>query len=48
MNVNLHLHNGGDQNNDAISERPICEELGIELTYNYCDQSVLVLISKRP
>jgi D-beta-D-heptose 7-phosphate kinase/D-beta-D-heptose 1-phosphate adenosyltransferase len=23
--------NGGDQNNDTIPERPICEELGIEL-----------------
>ncbi len=23
--------NGGDQNNDTIAERPICEELGIEL-----------------
>ena len=23
--------NGGDQNNDTISERPICEELGIDL-----------------
>ena len=23
--------NGGDQNNDIIPERPICEELGIEL-----------------
>jgi len=23
--------NGGDQNNDTIPERPICQELGIEL-----------------
>ena len=23
--------NGGDQNNDTIPERPICEELGVEL-----------------
>jgi hypothetical protein len=23
--------NGGDQNNDTIPERPICEELGIKL-----------------
>ena len=27
----LAFANGGDQNNDTISERPICEELGIEL-----------------
>ena len=23
--------NGGDQNNDTIQERPICQELGIDL-----------------
>ena len=28
---NLSFANGGDQNNDTIPERPICEELGIEL-----------------
>ncbi len=28
---NLAFANGGDQNNDTIPERPICEELGIEL-----------------
>ena len=27
----LAFANGGDQNNDTISESPICEELGIEL-----------------
>ena len=27
----LAFANGGDQNNDIIPERPICEELGIEL-----------------
>ena len=27
----LAFANGGDQNNDTIPERPICEELGIEL-----------------
>lgn len=27
----LAFANGGDQNNDTISERPICEALGIEL-----------------
>ncbi len=27
----LSFANGGDQNNDTIPERPICEELGIEL-----------------
>ncbi len=27
----LGFANGGDQNNDTIPERPICEELGIEL-----------------
>jgi len=28
---NLAFANGGDQNNDTIPERPICQELGIEL-----------------
>ena len=28
---NLAFANGGDQNNDTIPERTICEELGIEL-----------------
>ena len=28
---NLAFANGGDQNNDTIPERPICNELGIEL-----------------
>ena len=27
----LSFANGGDQNNDTIPERPICEELGVEL-----------------
>lgn len=27
----LAFANGGDQNNDIIPERPICEELGVEL-----------------
>ena len=27
----LAFANGGDQNNDTIPEKPICEELGIEL-----------------
>jgi cytidyltransferase-like protein len=27
----LAFANGGDQNNDTIHERPICEELGIDL-----------------
>ena len=27
----LAFANGGDQNNDTIPERPICEEMGIEL-----------------
>ena len=27
----LAFANGGDQNNDTIPERPVCEELGIEL-----------------
>jgi len=27
----LAFANGGDQNNDTIPERPICEELGLEL-----------------
>ena len=27
----LAFANGGDQNNDTIPERPICEELGVEL-----------------
>ena len=27
----LSFANGGDQNNDTIPERPICEELGLEL-----------------
>jgi hypothetical protein len=27
----LAFANGGDQNNDTIPERPICEKLGIEL-----------------
>ena len=26
-----HFVNGGDQNNDTIPERPVCESLGIEL-----------------
>lgn len=29
--LNLAFANGGDQNNDTIPERPICEGLGIEL-----------------
>ena len=27
----LAFANGGDQNNDTIPEKPICEDLGIEL-----------------
>ena len=27
----LAFANGGDQNNDTIPERPVCEELGVEL-----------------
>ena len=27
----LSFANGGDQNNDTIPERPICEKLGVEL-----------------
>ena len=30
-NDNLYFANGGDQNNDIIPEREICNELGIEL-----------------
>jgi cytidyltransferase-like protein len=30
-NYKLSFANGGDQNNDTIPERPICEELGIKL-----------------
>ena len=30
-NYDLSFANGGDQNNDTIPERPICEELGIRL-----------------
>jgi hypothetical protein len=28
---NIAFANGGDQNNDTIPEKPICEELGINL-----------------
>jgi cytidyltransferase-like protein len=28
---NIAFANGGDQNNDSIPEKPICEELGVEL-----------------
>ena len=28
---NIVFANGGDQNNDSIPEKPICEELGVEL-----------------
>ncbi len=31
VDFDLAFANGGDQNNDTIPERPICEELGIEL-----------------
>ena len=31
LNDNLYFANGGDQNNDIIPEREICEELGIGL-----------------
>lgn len=31
IDYDLAFANGGDQNNDTIPERPICEELGIEL-----------------
>lgn len=30
----LYFANGGDQNNDSIPERPVCEELGIGLIDN--------------
>ena len=30
-NVELLFANGGDQNNDTIPEKPICDELGIKL-----------------
>mgnify|MGYP001581662338 CR=1 FL=1 len=33
-NVSLAFANGGDQNNDTIPERAVCEELGIELIDN--------------
>lgn len=31
LEATLAFANGGDQNNDTIPERPVCEELGIEL-----------------
>ncbi len=31
VETTLAFANGGDQNNDTIPERPVCEELGIEL-----------------
>lgn len=30
-NYDLVFANGGDQNNNSISEVPVCQELGIEL-----------------
>ena len=33
-----HFVNGGDQNNDTIPERPICERLGIELVDGFGDK----------
>ena len=36
--VELSFANGGDQNNDTIPERPICDELGIELIDNLGDK----------
>jgi hypothetical protein len=32
----LAFANSCDKNNDRIPEKPICEELGIELRDNYC------------
>lgn len=34
----LAFANGGDQNNDTIPERPVCEDLGIELIDNLGDK----------
>ena len=34
----LAFANGGDQNNDTIPERPVCEELGVELIDNMGDK----------
>ena len=34
----LSFTNGGDQNNDAIPERPICEEVGITLIDGFGDK----------
>ena len=31
QDYNLAFANGGDQNNDTIPERPICEKMGIAL-----------------
>ena len=45
----LAFANGGDQNNDTIPERPVCEELGIELIDNMGDkiQSSSWLLNKQ-
>jgi hypothetical protein len=45
----LAFANGGDQNNDTIPERPICEKLGILLIDNLGDkiQSSSWLLEKR-
>jgi hypothetical protein len=34
----LFFANGGDQNNDTIPERPICEKMGIALMYGLGDK----------
>jgi cytidyltransferase-like protein len=45
----LAFANGGDQNNDTITERPVCEELGVELIDNMGDkiQSSSWLLNKQ-
>jgi cytidyltransferase-like protein len=45
----LAFANGGDQNNDTIPERPVCEELGVELIDNMGDkiQSSSWLLNKQ-
>jgi cytidyltransferase-like protein len=47
--VVLAFANGGDQNNDTIPERPVCEELGVELIDNMGDkiQSSSWLLNKQ-
>ena len=47
QDYDLAFANGGDQNNDTIPERPICEKMGIALIDGLGDKIQFIITWKR-